>query len=1049
MLDTSRYTDERLSNSITSPFKTELPIDLNTPLTFKEWLKYNNTLFTNTDEFLNRYQSYLKNWYTAKNYSTDTQEASVRQMYVTLINEIVITYTSSDEKRWLKNIDFNNPRDLAVAIPFFSQKIKDICLYYSTLRDDVRTAEVRYSLKGSNYGIEKLVSNEIFKSLETEDLTDLIRTLPISLQDIRNNLVIEIEDLYDTYSNYLDVSYNKPASTYNATGLREEYFNVNQFNIDPKLQLDLNSAIVAAITSYPFFLLELGDNNFSITPQVASSDLNLLKDSNFINTVNNEQQSNLNLNLEQLQFEKFMGTDFYYVSTGSTASFYVSGTLAIANTPFANYVNKRYPAVAAIPETSYIKTAKQIGLFFKPDKLGISTFTCFGIDSFVNKSSLSANTIYIFPDPSKYGNVSGLSQEEFTYPLTIIENNYKNKVDFSNQYMFGESDTSSYAQIFRAYESREQTLQYSSQGLSRYMDSQDFFKGDIRSVWSNEDIFPIIPKNLFPINDRLEKLYSINKTLVNYKTDIYGNSYSMYKSVHPTKKLSNNFNPDDGNAFKYCKILDGYSFYDTVSGYNFDWTEVNPDKDYSGVLLKTTTNIPPGTGYYTHSSSPTTVSPLSAQYYNDGPPKFSLSGTVIPILSYRFQPETFCNNTLNKTYLCNTYDSVEFTGKESVILPDVGSDLNSYNPESDDLYYTELIDSGASPTGPDYRPNFENPPYFTFTPPYTASVLNVEGGAFQINGAQPCGGIIGTRRVVYSEKNNFLNYKLPLRNTAVIEGITGAPIKRSIFDVKYKDYGECYFRDLNSLQILPLSAALSGLYIKYSDNIINELNTKLINIDVYYDTIQLETENYIIFDKIKFDYSLNIIENVTKSDACFYRGDNKLIEQISTVWFNETQDNIFFCKTVLFPQLSATNKKIIYPEIYAIDSKNLNITKLYPPIPSEDLTPYNLIDFTLSGKNIELNIVEIEKPILTFDSQTENFVISYLGKDMSDVFYLFKIYFKYVNGSITNITNSMYKLSPDVYSNNFANVYFGQYGTYNIFGTTAGTVLNGEFNFSV
>jgi len=1046
MLDSSRYIDERIANSITSSDRSDFPVDQTSPLTFQEWLKYNNTLFTNTDDFLVRYQSYLNNWYISKNFNTTQHEDSIKQMYVLLINEIVISYTSSDEKRWLKNIDFNNPKDLAVAIPFFAQKIKDICLYYSTLRDDVRTAELRYSLKGSNYGIEKLVYNEISKSLETEDLTDLIRTLSLSLSNVRNNLVIEIEDLYDTYPSYLDVSYNKPASTYQATGTRKDYFNYNQYNIDPQISIDFNSAIVSAITSYPFFLIELGSNNFSITPQVGASDLNLLKDSDYINTVNNEQESNLNINLEQLQLEKFIGTDFYYLSTGSTKSAYVSGLLAISNNPFANYLNKRYPAVAAIPETSFIKTAKQIGLFFKPDKLGISNFNCFGVQSFIDTSALSANTLYVFPDPSKYGNISGLSQEEFNYPLVILEDNYLNKVDFSNQYMFGESDTSPYLQTFRAYESREQSLQLPTQGLSRYIDAQDFFKGDIRSIWSNEDIFPIIPKNYFPIESRLEKLYSIDQTLVTYKTDIYGNSYSLYKNIHPAKKLTNTFNSNEGELFKYCKILNGYSFYDNVSGYNFDWTEEDPSRDYSGVILKTTTNIPPGTGYFTRASSLTGVSPLSAQYYNNGIPLFALSGTITPIISYRFQPETFCSETLVTRFLCNTFDCVEFKGKGGVALPDVCSDLPSYNAETDDLYYTDLIDSGASPTGPDFRPNFEHPPIFTYTPYFTA-VKNIEGGAYLFNGEQPCGSIVATRKVVYAEKNNFLDYKLPNRNTLVIEGISGAPYKKSLYEVKFKEYGTGYFRDSNSLQIVPLSTALSGIYTKFNQEILAELNTKLINFDVYYDTVQFETENYLILDKIKFDYNTNLIENVTKSDAYFFRGNNINFEHISTVWFNELKDTLFFCKMVLYPSLSATNKKIIYPEIYTVDSKNLNVTKLYPPIPDSTLDAEYLSQFSLSGKNIELNIVEIEKPILTFDYQTESFVITYLGKDPANVFYVFKIYFKYVNGVITNINNFMYKLTPDVFSNNFNSVYPYQYSTYNVIGSSG--VINGIFNFGL
>jgi hypothetical protein len=131
----------------------------------------------------------------------------------------------------------------------------------------------------------------------------------------------------------------------------------------------------------------------------------------------------------------------------------------------------------------------------------------------------------------------------------------------------------------------------------------------------------------------------------------------------------------------------------------------------------------------------------------------------------------------------------------------------------------------------------------------------------------------------------------------------------------------------------------------------------------------------------------------------------------------------------------------------SINSNTLAIKRVYPPVPIESLKADDLVQFSLSGKNIDLNIVEIEKPIFTFDYQTENFVITYLGKDMANVFYLFKIYFKYVNGAITNINNFMYKISPDVYSNNFASVLSDQYTAYNILGNSS--VINGVFNFNV
>lgn len=1048
MATTSKFIDERIEGSITSINLVSAPVDKDQPLTFQEWLKYNNTIFTNVDDFLVRYQSYLNNWYEAKNTNKVNQELITKDLYVTLVKEIVISFTSSDEKRYLKNLDFNNNRDIAIAIPFFSQKIKEICLYYSTLRDDVKTAELRYNLKGSNFGIEKTIYNEISKSLETEDLIDFIRTLNLSLSDIRNNMVVNVEDLYDTYTNYFDISPNVAPSAYNTgNGDRKNYFSYNVYDINSDLFLNFNSAIVQAITSYPFYLLELGDNNFNIDFRPQPTNLNFLKDADFINTVNTESQSNLNLNIQEEEITKFIGSDFYYLSTNNTATQFLTGKLFAADNSFANYINKRYPAVAAIPSNNFIRTSKQIGLFFKPDKLGLSTFSNFGVTSKANLSALLPNTVYIFPDPSKYGNVSGLSQEEFVTPLIFNEENYFNKIDFSNQYAFGDSETDPYFQIFRAYESRDQTLNLGFQGLARYSDPQDFFTGDFKTIWSNKDVYPIIPQNLFPIDNRIEKLYSLNKTLVNYKNDVYGNEYSLYKEVFPNKVLVNESQSSD-DSLKYCITLDGYAFYDSVSGYNFDWTEYNPDKNYSGIILKTTTNIPPGTGFYYPGPSYLTPSPLSAQYYNQGPPQFALSGTITPVISYRFQPETFCSSVVEYNFVCSTIDGVTFLTPAGQQLPDFPSDSPLYDPLTQQLYYIELIDSGASPTGVDYIPNFINPSEFNFVPPVSA-LQQINGFIYLYNNSAPCGDITLSQEPTYSEQSNYLNYNIPLRNTKTLPNTQGLQSKRFLYQTKFLDYGQVYFRNSNSTLIAPLSTALSALFIKYSSSLTDEIDNKLINFDVYYDSIQFETENYIIFDKLKFDYNTNLIENVSKTDAFFERGSNKSFEKLSTVWFNESEKILVFCKTKLHPVLSDTNFKIIYPEIYIVNVDDLNYKKIFPLINESSLTYYDLSYFSLSGKNINVNIVEIEKPFLTYDSETENYIISYLGKDLSNVFYLFKVYFKYVNGVITNINNYMFKLLPDAFTCNFSFATLSaQYLTYLSLGSSPGTVIDGAYTFN-
>jgi len=1042
MLESSRFIDERLDVSITSLTPALNPIDKNTPLSFQEWVKYNNALFTNANDFLLRYQSYLNNWYETKNFQNTEKADNIRELYVSLIKEIVLTHTTTDEKRWLKNIDFNNRRDLAVAVPFFAQKIKEICLYYSTLRDDVKTSTTRYNLKGSNFGIEKLIYNEISKSLETEDLTDLVKTLNISLSTLRNNIVVEIEDLYDTFNNYFDTSPYLPASAYDISTQSNDYqdFTLNQYDIKPSLFLDFNSAIVQAITAYPFYLIEIPEYGFSIVPDVTGSNLNFLKDSDFINTINTNTNSNLNLNNLQLLTEKYMGTDFYYVSTGSTSTEYVTGALFSAQSEFANFLNKRYPSVAAVQSIDFIKTAKDIGLFFKPDKIGLTNFSNFGLQPVLNESALSASTVYIFPNPSKYGNITGLTKEEFNSPLIYNELNYFNKIDFSNQYRFGDSETNPYFQTFRAYQSREQSLNKSVAGLARYTDPQDFFKGDTKSIWANDDVFPLLPQNIFPLDDRIEKLYTLNKTVVQYKNDVYGNEYTLYKTVHPNKKLTTQKKDQGGLKIFLCQTLDGHTFFDAVSGYNFDYTEEDPEKGYSGVIFRTANAIPPGSGYYT---------PTLSQY-NSGAPAYALSGTVTPVVSYRYQPETFCPSYLETVFLCSTIDGVTFVSPSSGLLPDSCSDEPDFDPATANVYYGELLDSGTNPTSilPDFRANFAYPGIFNWSPP-VSGIKSLDGNLFRVNSAAPCGDV-AVFTVDYTEKNNFLNYRIPKRDTAVLPSISGLDKKRTIYQTKYIDYGDLYFRNANSSIFSPASSALSKIYQKYSSTIQEELKFHLIDFDVFYDTIQLETENYLIFDKILYDVENNVIKTTTRNDCYFLKGNIKELEKASTVWFSEKDNLLFFCKTILYNELSATNFKAIYPEIYSVDINTLQFNKLYPLKKKEDITFADVEEFSLLGKNIDLNIVSIEKPILNFDDQTETYCISYLGKDLSNVFYITKTFFKYINGVITNIDNNMFKLLPDVSSINFASyMIFPTLSTYNIIGTNAGSIQGDVFIFGV
>jgi hypothetical protein len=1032
-------------DSITFTGHSSTPVDRLQPLSFIQWLSYNRPIYTTSEETLAQYQYYLNQWHIVADSNVETQANAIQTLYINLINEIVLQYTTLDEQRYLKNLDTSNSRDLALAVPFFAKKIKDICLYFSTLRDDVQTASLQYNLKGSNIGIEQLLYNSISRALNAEDITALYSTLSLTLSDIRNNMIVSVEDIYDLYPDYFDNSPLVPISAYNiTTGLRQKYYEANLVSIDPFLTLDFNQSIVRAILSYPFYLIELGDQ-LTINPAVNASQLNLLKDSDFITGINTGKNSDLDITYQASEQSKYIGSDYYYVITDSTLTSFTSGVLFNANSEFANVLNKRYPTIAAIPSQEFLKTAKEIGLFFKPDKIGLLHFTNFNFTASVNLENLKPNTVYYFPDPSKYGNISGNTKQTFITPLTFFENLSFNKVDFSNQYKAGDVTTDSYYQLFRAYQSREQSLNYSNFGLSRYVDYQDFFTGNQDLIWGNSDVYPISPVGQFPIDERTQTLLTINKILVQYKNDIYGNEYGLYKDGTPGR------GPNSALASTIFTdlILDGYVFYDSLLGYNFDYTSTsgtyveltikNPyeyvNKTYSGIILDTS-----GEANSYNTSTLTTAQLTTYSFTHDGSPPpystvtngFTLTGVQPVIQSYGFANESFTPDYISNNFVCSIIDAQTFTSPNSGLLPDVGSDEPYFNIGAQQYYYNILAEAGFSPKNPNgYQATFTYSATFSYLPPLSA-LEDYNGGFFLVDyydeqdgaiaNAEPCNINVGYTANL-AEYSNFLNVRIPNRDTTLDNSLSANnQIALPLYQIRHVNYGDFYFRNANSSIILPVSAALSATFIKYNSSVVSELtSSKIINFDVFYDVLQIETENYSIFDKIYFDYNLGTVVSNQINYTILNRDhiDQSAYEKFSTVWLDEANRQIVACKTVLFEQLSSTNNKIIYPKIYSIDLKTLATIQLYPYKADSDLTVDDLIQFSIFGNTVDFNIVEIEKPILNYNEDLNTYTLSYLAKDTADTFYIVNIKFNYFNRTLNIISTTLFKPTQSTLHENF------------------------------
>ncbi len=127
------------------------------PFSFLDFI--NNTQADySPEEYSSFYSSYLQAWHANQGGSEEEQKTQFTDYYRQFIKEIVVNYTTETEKRFLEKIDFNDPADLDVAIPFFANRLKDIALFYKKKRDEGKYVIDRNKMKGSQTGLRKSYS---------------------------------------------------------------------------------------------------------------------------------------------------------------------------------------------------------------------------------------------------------------------------------------------------------------------------------------------------------------------------------------------------------------------------------------------------------------------------------------------------------------------------------------------------------------------------------------------------------------------------------------------------------------------------------------------------------------------------------------------------------------------------------------------------------------------------------------------------------------------------------------------------------------------------
>jgi hypothetical protein len=432
-------------NSITNILGDE-KFDARAPFSLIEFLNYTGILEKTADE-LNLYNIYLREWQGTANVKLTNINADLRTQFISFLSEVKIFYSTTEEKRYLDNINLQDEEQLSIAIPFFARKIKDISQYFAKKRKEVKKDVQATKTKGSHIGLTDAIKRELLDIYSGDDTIEGL-TVPANLGSFINNISIEVENNYDTFNDYYDLDPNKEPSFYDTvSGDRDDLFTSNTNIISGAFYYDTEQAIKDIINTQGIVLEEIP----GLLVDFNTTDTSTLPDT-FFQDYRNTGSSNLKYILQAELVQKFMGTDMYYISANSSNQI-LSGKMFDATYPHRNLLNINNAATIQVPGDQ-VRSEREVGLFYKPTNHGIVKIDA-AFEPVLDTTSIEKDTVYMFPDPSRYGKIEGVGGSARESPFVFILKNTEFKNSSSS---FGKSlvKSNSDDQNFYSYSSLEQ-----------------------------------------------------------------------------------------------------------------------------------------------------------------------------------------------------------------------------------------------------------------------------------------------------------------------------------------------------------------------------------------------------------------------------------------------------------------------------------------------------------------------------------------------------------------------------------------------------------------
>ena len=177
----------------------------NRPLSYIDWVQTQELASLSESDLFARYNEYVVEFYKTAKTKTVDEIAAKEKIYIDLIREITLNYSSHEEKRFLSQIDYTNKKELDIVVPYFVNKLKNITQYIAKKRAQVKFTKLKHSYKGSEGGVQRAIKDVIVSKIDSSHFREQYPTAKIpALSSIVDRVVVDIEPLYDTYQYYYD-----------------------------------------------------------------------------------------------------------------------------------------------------------------------------------------------------------------------------------------------------------------------------------------------------------------------------------------------------------------------------------------------------------------------------------------------------------------------------------------------------------------------------------------------------------------------------------------------------------------------------------------------------------------------------------------------------------------------------------------------------------------------------------------------------------------------------------------------------------------------------